>query len=70
MRGEDVDGMRSVEEGSRMILRGLYPMKNSQLNIAVSHETVIAAVWAYLGGDPSEWPDPMCGIHVRACDAS
>lgn len=70
MRGEDVDGMRPVEQGSRMILEALCPKNDFELHIAISHETVIAAVGAYLGGDPSDWPNPMCGIHVRACDAS
>ncbi len=64
MKGENVAGMRPLAEGSRLILDELYPASNTELVIAISHETIIAAVGAYLGDDPTNWPEPMCGLHV------
>tara|TARA_A100001037_G_scaffold171880_1_gene154429 strand:- start:1916 stop:2599 length:684 start_codon:yes stop_codon:yes gene_type:complete len=69
MKGEKVDGMRSLMEGSEKILDTLYPSSNKNFTLAVSHETIIAALGAYLGGNPHEWPDHLCGIHVTKGDA-
>jgi broad specificity phosphatase PhoE len=69
MKGEKIDGMRSLREGSEMILDTLYPSSNNEFTLAVSHETIITALGAYLGGNPHEWPDPLCGIHVTKGDA-
>ena len=64
MRGENVAGMRNLAEGSRLILDELYPASKTELVVAISHETIIAALGAYLGDDPTKWPEPMSGVHV------
>ena len=70
MRGEDVAGMRDLAEGSKLILDELYPASKAELVIAISHETIIAALGAYLGDDPTKWPEPMSGVHVVRKDES
>ena len=46
-------------EGSKLILDELYPASKTELVIAISHETIIVTLSAYLGDDPTKWPEPM-----------
>jgi broad specificity phosphatase PhoE len=64
--GYDIPGMRHRDDGCKLIFTTLAErMNESDLILAISHDSIIAAILAYGGLNPDPWPQPLCGTHIK-----
>lgn len=60
--GEAIPGMRSRDEGIRLLVSACSGhVSHSGVLLAISHDSIIAALLAHGGSDPDPWPEPLCG---------
>ena len=65
INGENVPGMRDRDKGCEMLITELSStVDESDFILAVSHDSIIAAVLAYGGRNPDPWPQPLCGASL------
>jgi hypothetical protein len=64
--GYDVPGMLHRDLGSKKLLSDLtYFNGREGLTLAISHDSIIAAILASDGNDAEPWPEPLCGAVIK-----
>jgi len=64
--GYDVPGMLHRDLGSKKLLSDLTHFNGREgLTLAISHDSIIAAILASDGNDAEPWPEPLCGAVIR-----
>ena len=62
--GKDIPGMRNRMIGAQNLIKELYPNKEGYV-LCISHDSIIAAIIAALGLNPSPWPEPLQGCIIE-----
>ena len=62
IEGEEVSGMLHRDVGSRRVITEMGKLvTDKSVLLAISHDSIIAALLAHGGSNPNPWPDPLCG---------
>lgn len=63
--GQEIPGMRNRDMGCELLVKELKgKVMDNDLLLAISHDSIIAALLAYGGQNPNPWPEPLCGAMV------
>ena len=66
IEGYDVPGMLHRDIGSKRLLSFLTHFNDrGGLTLAISHDSIIAAILASDGNNAEPWPEPLCGAIIR-----
>lgn len=63
--GEEIPGMLQRDVGSRRMISELRKnVMDDGLLLAISHDSIIAALLSHGNCNPDPWPDPLCGAAI------